>query len=132
VPDLQAAYAAIFGQGLWTIAGSLVAFALAQVIDVSVFHFVRRRTGERYIWLRATGSTVVSQLIDSFVVLYIAFVLGPQRWSMEQFLAVASVNYVYKLVLAIGLTPLIYATRALIERYLGADRAAALKRDAAL
>ena len=86
VPDQQAAFAVIFGQGLWTIAGSVVAFLLGQLIDVSVFHKIRRMTGEKKAWLRATGSTAVSQLVDSFVVLYIAFVLGPQKWSMELFL----------------------------------------------
>ena len=69
VPDYQAAFAAVFGQGLWTIAGSLVAFLVGQLIDVSIFHRIRAATGERMVWLRATGSTAVSQLIDSFVVL---------------------------------------------------------------
>ncbi|MGH8106489.1 MAG: queuosine precursor transporter, partial [Arenimonas sp.] len=87
VPDQQAAFAVIFGQGLWTIAGSVVAFLLGQLIDVSVFHKIRRMTGEKKAWLRATGSTAVSQLVDSFVVLYIAFVLGPQKWSMDLFYA---------------------------------------------
>ena len=50
-------------------------------------------TGERAVWLRATGSTAVSQLIDSFVVLYIAFVLGPQQWGYNLFFAVATLNY---------------------------------------
>ncbi|HEY0660894.1 MAG TPA: queuosine precursor transporter, partial [Lysobacter sp.] len=62
VPDYQAAFAAVFGQGLWTIAGSLVAFLLGQLIDVAVFHRIRRATGEKHVWLRATGSTAVSQL----------------------------------------------------------------------
>ena len=79
VPNYQYAFAAIFGQVLWTIAGSVAAFMLGQLIDVSVFHRIRRMTGEKHVWLRATGSTAVSQLIDSFVVLYIAFVLGPQQ-----------------------------------------------------
>ena len=80
MPDYQAAFAAVFGQGLWTIGGSVIAFLLGQLIDVAVFHRIRRATGERHVWLRATGSTAVSQLVDSFVVLYIAFVLGPQHW----------------------------------------------------
>ena len=57
VPDYQRAFAAVFGQGMWTIAGSLVAFMVGQLIDVHVFHRIRRATGERMVWLRATGST---------------------------------------------------------------------------
>ena len=131
VPDMQAAFAAIFGQGMWIIAGSVIAFFIGQIIDVTVFHRIRRLTGNRYIWARATGSTLVSQLIDSFVVLYIAFVLGPQRWSMELFLAVGTVNYVYKFVVAIALTPLIYLGRALIDRYLGDELSRTLRERAA-
>ncbi|WP_119718654.1 queuosine precursor transporter [Cognatilysobacter tabacisoli] len=131
VPDYQAAFAAVFGQGLWTIAGSLVAFVIGQLIDVSIFHRIRRATGERWVWLRATGSTAVSQLVDSFVVLYIAFVLGPQQWPTSLFLAVSTVNYLYKMLAALALIPLIYLVRAGITRYLGASRAAELRAQAA-
>jgi uncharacterized integral membrane protein (TIGR00697 family) len=130
VPDMQAAYANVFGQGLWTIGGSLVAFLVGQLIDVAIFHRIRELTGERWIWLRATGSTAVSQLVDSFVVLYIAFVLGPQQWPVSLFLAVGTVNYGYKLAAAIALIPLIYLMRRGIERYLGEGEAARLKEEA--
>ncbi|MFN3702584.1 queuosine precursor transporter [Thermomonas sp.] len=126
VPDYQAAYAAIFGQGMWITVGSLVAFLIGQLVDIHVFHQIRRRTGERHAWLRATGSTMVSQLVDSFVVLYIAFVLGPAHWPMSRFLAVASLNYTYKLLAAVALIPLLYLARAGIHRYLGEARAAQL------
>jgi len=131
VPDMQAAFAGVFGQGLWTIGGSLVAFLVGQMIDVGIFHRIRALTGERWIWLRATGSTAVSQCVDSFVVLYIAFVLGPQQWPVSLFLAVGTVNYLYKLGAAITLIPLIYLARRGIERYLGEEDAARLKREAA-
>ena len=131
VPDMQAAFANVFGQGMWTIGGSLTAFLVGQLIDVGIFHRIRAATGERWIWLRATGSTAVSQLVDSFVVLYIAFVLGPQQWPVPLFLAVGTVNYAYKLAAAVALIPLIYLMRRAIERYLGAEQAARLKREAA-
>jgi hypothetical protein len=131
VPDMQAAFAATFGQGLWTIGGSVTAFLAGQLIDVAIFHRIRSWTGERWIWLRATASTAVSQLVDSFVVLYIAFVLGPQQWPVDLFLAVGTVNYVFKMAMATALIPLIYLGRRLIERYLGADEAARLKAEAA-
>ncbi|MBI2993307.1 MAG: queuosine precursor transporter [Gammaproteobacteria bacterium] len=130
VPDLQAAFAYVYGQGLWTIAGSVTAFLIGQLIDITVFRQIRLLTGERMIWLRATGSTAISQLVDSFVVLYIAFVIGPQHWPIPQFLAIGTVNYCYKLAAAIALIPLIYIVRDAIERYLGPDLSDRLKSQA--
>ena len=131
VPDYQAAFAAVFGQGLWTIWGSLVAFIVGQLIDVNIFHRIRRATGERHAWLRATGSTAVSQLVDSFVVLYIAFVLGPQHWPTDLFLAVGTLNYAYKMAAAVALIPLLYLMRRMIIGYLGTGQARQLQEAAA-
>lgn len=124
-------FAAIFGQGMWSIGGSLVAFMLGQLIDVAVFHRIRSATGDKHIWLRATGSTAVSQLVDSFVVLYIAFVLGPQHWPIPQFLAISTVNYGYKMLAAFAMIPLIYLLRVWIHSYLGHARAKQLRDEAA-
>ncbi|MNL39141.1 hypothetical protein D3C87_1614010 [compost metagenome] len=82
------------------------------------------------VWLRATGSTVVSQLVDSFIVLYIAFKLG-NDWSWQRVLAVCLVNYSYKFVMALVLTPVIYWAERIIDRYLGKDLAMAMKQEAA-
>jgi len=131
VPDIQKAYAVIFGQGLWTICGSIVAFLVGQLIDVVIFHRILRLTGDRLVWLRATASTAVSQLLDSFIVLYIAFVIGPQHWSIPQFLAIGTVNYVYKMTAAVALIPLLYVARIGIRAYLGAGEAERLQREAA-
>lgn len=131
VPDYQAAFAAIFGQGMWSIVGSIIAFLIGQLIDVSVFHRIRIATGERWVWLRATGSTAISQLVDSFVVIWIAFVLGPQKWPTSLFLAVSSVNYLYKMLAAIALIPLLYLMRHAIRRYLGEARERQLREEAA-
>jgi queuosine precursor transporter len=131
VPDIQKSYALVFGQGLWTICGSIVAFLVGQLVDVVVFHRILKLTGERFVWLRATASTAVSQLLDSFLVLYIAFVLGPQKWSMAQFLAVGTVNYLYKMCAAVALIPLLYVARFGIVAYLGHAEAERLRREAA-
>ncbi len=131
VDNLQNAFAAIFGQGLWTIGGSISAFLVGQLIDVWIFHAIRARTGDKHIWLRATGSTLVSQFVDSFVVLYIAFVIGPQHWSIPLFLAVGTVNYCYKFIAAIVLTPAIYAVRRGLDAYLGRELSEQMKASAA-
>lgn len=132
VPDMQSAFRAIFGQSNWIIVASLVAFLIGQVTDVLIFQRIKRWSGENMIWLRATGSTLISQLIDSFVVLYIAFVLGPADWPISLFLAVGTVNYIYKFVVAVVLTPVIYLAHYLIDRYLGEELATSLKHQATL
>lgn len=137
VPDSQAAFRATFGQGLFIIIGSLTAFLLAQLTDVVVFQRLRRQTGDGQLWLRATGSTLISQLVDSFVVLYVAFRLGPSLfeslnapWPWSRILAVATVQYVFKCTTAIVMTPVIYGAHYLIDNYLGPRLAAQLKRRA--
>ncbi|MEP7277773.1 MAG: queuosine precursor transporter [Bacteroidota bacterium] len=118
VPDMSKAFNAIFGQGMWIIFGSLTAFLVSQIVDVTVFHRIKKSTGDKKVWLRATGSTLVSQLVDSFIVLFIAFKLG-KDWSWQRVFAIGMVNYAYKAVVAIILTPLIYIIEARIEKYFG-------------
>jgi uncharacterized integral membrane protein (TIGR00697 family) len=135
VPDMQAAFAAVFGQGLLIIVASLTAFALAQLTDVVSFHRIKRATGEKMIWLRATGSTLISQLVDTFVILLIAFKWGPELigrtpWSWSQLLAVATVQYTYKFFMAVILTPALYWAHNIIDRFLGEEVAAGMKKAA--
>ncbi|MCB0639858.1 MAG: queuosine precursor transporter [Lewinella sp.] len=135
VPNMQAAFSAVFGQGLLIIVGSLLAFMLGQLTDVVSFHRIKRVTGERLIWLRATGSTLISQLVDTFVVLLVAFKFGPElvgreAMSWPQIMAVATVQYAYKFLMAIVLTPVIYLAHERIDRYLGPGLAHALKQKA--
>ena len=126
VPDMPSAFNSVFGQGMWIIIGSLVAFLVSQIVDVTVFHKIKKYTGEKKVWLRATGSTVVSQLVDSFIVLFIAFKLG-KDWSWQLVLAICFVNYAYKFTMAIILTPLIYFIEHRIEKYVGKDKAHQMK-----
>lgn len=120
VVNMNSAFNTIFGQGLWIIVGSLIAFLVGQLVDVTVFHYFKSKTGEAKIWLRATGSTLVSQFIDSFVVLFIAFYIGA-GWDIKLVLAIGVVNYMYKFTVAIVLTPLLYFVHNIIDRYLGKE-----------
>jgi queuosine precursor transporter len=129
IPDMNKAFNGIFGQGMWIIAGSLVAFLVSQIVDVTVFHKIKKHTGEKNMWLRATGSTLVSQLVDSFIVLFIAFKIG-RGWSWQLVLAICLLNYTYKFTMAIILTPLIYFVEKRIEKYLGRETAHAMKQAA--
>ena len=128
------AFRGIFGQGMWIIIGSMVAFLIGQILDVLIFQRIKKITGEKSIWLRATGSTLVSQLIDSFVVLFIAFYLGKRiqtgqgdPWSLQQVMVTGTGNYMYKFVIALAMTPVIYVVHYAIERYLGKSTATDMK-----
>ncbi|MFT4154840.1 queuosine precursor transporter [Parafilimonas sp.] len=129
IDNMQTAFNGIFGQGLWIILGSLTAFLVSQLVDVTVFHRIKRITGEKKIWLRATGSTVVSQIVDSFIVLTIAFKFG-STWTWPMIFAVGTMNYIYKFIMAIVLTPVIVLVEKRIEKYLGHETAMQMKKAA--
>lgn len=110
-------FTAVFGQSMWIIVGSITAFLVSQLIDVTVFHFVKNRTGSKMIWLRSTGSTVISQLFDSFIVLGIAFWMTG-KMTTDVYILSAFTGYLVKLTIAILLTPLIYLSHYIIEKYI--------------
>ncbi|WP_026703506.1 queuosine precursor transporter [Flavobacterium soli] len=114
-------FTAVFGQSMWIIVGSIIAFLVSQLIDVTVFSYFKNKTGNKMIWLRTTGSTVISQLFDSFIVLGIAFWL-PGKINSETFVSSALTGYTFKLGTAIALTPLIYLGHHLIKKYLAEEK----------
>lgn len=126
--DMSFAFNKIFGQGQRIIIGSLAAFLLGQLVDVFVFQRLRKVTGPKMLWLRATGSTLVSQFVDSFVVLFIAFY---GVFSNSQILAIGITNYIYKFFVALLLTPLIYIGHYFIDQYLGKENANRISEEAA-
>ena len=118
IENMNSAFNAVFGQGLMIIVGSLIAFLIGQIIDALIFEKIKQHTQDKMIWLRATGSTIVSQFIDSYVVLVIAFYIGG-NYSLTWVLQVGTINYIYKLGMAILLLPLLYVIHNLIDKYLG-------------
>jgi len=128
IVNMQLAFEKIFGQSQRIILGSLVAFLIGQLTDVYIFQKLRKITGSKMLWLRATGSTLVSQLIDSYVVLFIAFY---GTYETNLIIAIGITNYIYKFCVAILLTPLIYFGHTLIDRYLGKENAAKISAEAA-
>lgn len=111
---------AVFGQSQLIIVGSIIAFLASQLIDVTIFHFVKRRTGNKMIWLRSTGSTVISQFFDSFIVLGIAFWL-PGIMDTKTYIISGLTGYTVKLIIAVGMTPFIYLGHYLIQKYIAKD-----------
>jgi uncharacterized integral membrane protein (TIGR00697 family) len=129
VPNMQAAFAQVLGQGMNIIFASLTAFLIGQMADATVFKQIKRLTGEKGIWMRATLSTLVSQLLDTICVsyIYLYFSLG---FSFPRVTAIALTGYVYKFCIAILCTPIIYLIHNLIEEYLGKTKAAEMKKAA--
>jgi uncharacterized integral membrane protein (TIGR00697 family) len=128
---MQRGFEVALGQTTSIVFASLCAFAVAQWLDVAVFTWLRRHTGGKWLWLRAQGSTIVSQMIDTLAVIFLAFVViprftGGQPWSVANALSVSATNYVYKFLIAVGMTPLLYFVHALVDGYLGKEAAHAL------
>lgn len=125
--NISYAFNKIFGQGQRIIIGSLTAFLFGQLVDVFVFQKLKRLTGSKMLWLRATGSTLVSQFIDSFIVLFIAFY---GVFTNSQIVAIGITNYIYKFLIAIALTPIIYIGHTIIDKYLGKEQAEKISEEA--
>jgi len=124
--DINYAYNVIFIQSSGIIIGSIIAFLVAQLLDVFIFQKIRKITGKKFIWLRATGSTLFSQLIDSFLVLFVAFYLfAPEgkSWDLSEVFLVGKDNYLFKFFVAIMITPIIYLGHYLIDQSLGVSLA---------
>lgn len=119
-PVSDAQFYSVFGQSMWIIVGSIAAFLVSQLIDVSLFHFLKNKTNGKMIWLRSTGSTVISQFFDSFIVLGIAFWL-PGKMNFETFITSGFTGYIFKLILAVLLTPMIYLGHNWIKNYINSD-----------
>ena len=107
------AFGQVFGLSSRLYVASLSAYIASQLLDIAVFTSLRRLTGERFLWLRATGSTLVSQAIDTIIV-SVVFYVGLKPWLFIAKMTAAS--YVMKFVIALALTPLIYAVHALVLR----------------
>lgn len=118
----------IFAGSLWIMIGSILAFLVSQFVDIKMFWLMRKLTGGKLIWLRSTGSTVISQLVDSFLVLFIGFYL-PGKKTISDVMYYGFTGYATKLVIAVSLTPLIYLMHFLVKRYLGLKEADKLTAD---
>ncbi len=119
-PVPEEAFDTVFGASGRIIIGSLVAYVIGQLADISLFHWLRGLTNGKHLWLRATGSTFGSQFLDTFIVLFIAF-WGPLTF--QTIVAITLFNYVYKFIVAILITPLIYVAHWIMDRYLGHETA---------
>lgn len=114
----EASFQSVFLSSQRILLASMVAYLLGQFLDIGVFHLLKRLTSNRFLWLRATGSTLVSQLIDTFVIQLLAW---SGTLSMGKLFELVATAYVIKILVAIGLTPFLYAGHTLVERGLGIE-----------
>ena len=114
----QHAYESVFSLNGVLLFGSMLAYLCAQLTDNYLFHFWKRLTRGKHLWLRNNGSTMVSQLVDTLIVNSILFYIG-FGWGWWQGVTVMATIYVHKLLLAAIDTPLIYAGVYLVERLVG-------------
>jgi uncharacterized integral membrane protein (TIGR00697 family) len=121
-PVPQAAFDKVLGNANRVFVASLCAYIVAQLTDIAIFQWVKRRTQSRYIWLRSTGSTLISQLVDTVVVTYVAFY---GLVTTQQLHRAAITSYVVKTLMAVLLTPVIYALHGLLHRRMGLQPAPA-------
>ncbi len=120
----QESFDAVFGSAKLMYVASMAAYLVGQLADIAVFKALKRATGGKLLWLRATGSTVISQFLDSFVVSYIAFGIGKTMTgqtgaTFPEVLKIAATGYTLKFVLAVCITPLIYLGRGILHRWFG-------------
>ncbi|MGH7243853.1 MAG: queuosine precursor transporter [Phycisphaerales bacterium] len=120
----QDAFENIFGSATLMYVASLVAFLIGSLIDIFTFSVFKRMTGGKMVWLRATGSTIISQMFDSLLVTWMFFwafpiVLGNPAADIHFVMRTAFTGYILKFVIAIVLTPAIYLGRWLIARWFG-------------
>lgn len=115
------AFDQVFGTSTWMIVGSLTAFVVSQFLDAVLFSKLKEATGAKHLWLRATGSTVVSQVIDTFLVGVIGLVMPPNGMTFATFVPIGIAGYCYKLLIALLITPVIYLAHDVIDRWLAAE-----------
>lgn len=110
------AFANVFLGSQRMIAASLTAYMVSQLVDIGAFAALKKATGGKLLWLRATGSTLISQGIDTVTINLVAWT-GVLRF--DQILNVMASSYGVKFLIAVGLTPLIYAGRVVFQRFFG-------------
>ncbi len=113
VTDAQ--FRSVFAGSQRILLASMVAYLTAQLLDIAVFNALKRATQNRLLWVRATGSTLVSQLIDTVVIQLLAWY---GTLPLQKIFGVVFASYGFKILVAVALTPVVYAGHALLERSL--------------
>ena len=105
-------YNSVFRNAWRIIAASMIAYLFAQFIDVRIFHFWKKLTNGKHLWLRNNGSTVASQLVDTILVIFILFA---GVWSTDQIFSAIIDGWLFKMLMALIDTPIIYGIIYLLK-----------------
>jgi uncharacterized integral membrane protein (TIGR00697 family) len=114
-PVSQDTFENVLGNANRIFVASLIAYLVGQLVDITIFQAAKRLTQSKHIWLRSTGSTLISQLIDTLVVTYVAFY---NKLTPAQLHQAATTSYIVKVLFAVALTPVIYALHAFLHHRL--------------
>ena len=107
IKDMQNAYESVFTLPGFLITASMLAYLVAQLIDVRISHYLKKLTNEKKLWLRNNLSTMFSQLIDTIIVNSIFLYFGLNLdWDIIIKIIIAS--YLFKIIIALLDTPLVY------------------------
>lgn len=119
-------FALMYAMTTGAIFASMFAYVTAQYVDVYVFHYLKKKTQGKHLWLRNNASTLVSQLVDSLAVVSITFgaLYLAGGISLQALLVLMASNYIFKMLAALLDTPIIYLLVARLRPYLGLDAAA--------
>lgn len=116
----------IFGSAKLMYIASVTAYLIGQMTDIWLFGVIKKATKGQLLWLRATGSTVISQMLDSFVVSYVAFSLGKTLTGQtpatpEEIFNIAVTGYGLKFAMSLALTPALYLLRDVMHNKFGLE-----------
>lgn len=116
-PVDDAEFTKVFGFTFIAVAASLAAYLLAQLLDVQIFHFLKKFTEGKHLWLRNNASTFTSQFVDTFTVLFLLCSFGVIEW--KYFGGLLLNGYLFKVLIAALDTPIIYVVVWWMRRYFG-------------
>ena len=105
---LQESYATIFGSSMRMTAASVISFFIAQHVDVLTFSAIKKLTKEKHLWIRNNVSTIISQLIDTTIFMFIAFYHMTERYSVSFIIGLIIPYWLFKVLFALLDTPLCY------------------------
>lgn len=116
-PVSDGAFEHVFGLTGAAVVASMIAYLLAQFIDIRIFHFWKKLTKGKHLWLRNNFSTIFSQLVDTSTVLALLCIFGAIEWHL--FLGLLFNGFMFKVLVALFDTPLFYGITWLARDFFG-------------
>lgn len=107
----------VFGLATPAVLASMIAYLTAQFIDIRIFHFWKRVTQGKHLWLRNNGSTIVSQFVDTLTVLLVLCMAGVIEW--ERFTGLFENGFLFKVLIALCDTPVVYLSVWFLRKLMG-------------